>query len=74
MSRMPFPAFLLAAVGALLCGGAGSAGASATDDLTAATGAGQPSYLVVTDATANQSVRGRAFAAGESCGIVCPRC
>lgn len=52
MSRMPFPAFLLAAVGALLCGGAGSAGASATDDLTAATGAGQPSYLVVTDATA----------------------
>ena len=41
MSRMPFPAFLLAAVGALLCGGARSAGASAADDLTAATGAGQ---------------------------------
>ena len=41
MSRIPLPALLLAVAGTLLCGGARPALASATDDLTAATGAGQ---------------------------------
>ncbi len=52
MRRIPFPALLLAAAGTLMGGGARTVRASAADDLTAATGAGQTSFVVVTDASA----------------------
>lgn len=63
MRRIRFSALVLATAAALLGAIAPSARASATDELTAAKGAGQASFMVVTDASARGTPALQAVAA-----------